>query len=103
MINELINSNVQDKYTFSIVSLNCESLHAKFDYIKVLFDKFINNNAPIQVLCLQESWFSMDTNLSPGYHMISTEHYASNHGGLVIYLHNKRDYVLKTCNTVSKL
>ena len=39
----------------------------------------------------------------PGYHMISTGHYASNHGGLVIYLHNKWDYVLKTCNTVSKL
>ena len=35
--------------------------------------------------------------------MISTGHYASNHGGLVIYLHNKWDYVLKTCNTVSKL
>ena len=30
-------------------------------------------------------------------------HYASNHGGLVIYLHNVWDYVLKTCNTVSKL
>ena len=104
---ELINSNVHDKYTFSIVSLNCQSLHAKFDYIKVLVDKFINNNAPIQVLCLQESWFSTDTDLSlyniPGYHMISSGHYASNHGGLVIYLHNKWDYVFKTCNTVSKL
>ena len=104
---ELINSNVHDKYTFSIVSLNFQSLHAKFDYTKVLIDKFINNNTPIQVLCLQESWFSTDTDLSlykiPGYHMISTGHYASNHGGLVIYLHNKWDYVLKTCNTVSKL
>ena len=104
---ELINSNVHDKYTFSIVSLNCQSFYAKFDYIKVLVDKFMNNNTPIQVLCLQESWFSTDTDLSlyniPGYHMISTGHYASNHGGLVIYLHNKWDYVLKTCNTVSKL
>ena len=73
----------------------------------MLVDKFINNNTPIQVLCLQESWFSTDTDLSlyniPGYHMISTGHYASNYGGLVIYLHNKWDYVLKTCNTVSKL
>ena len=49
---ELINSNVHDKYNFSIVSLNCRSLHAKFDYIKVFVDKCINNNAPIQVLCL---------------------------------------------------
>ena len=86
---ELINSNIHYKYTFSIVSLNCQSLHAKFDYIKVLVDKFINNNAPNQVFCLQESWFSTDTDLSlyniPGYHMLSTGHNASNHGGLVIY------------------
>ena len=61
---ELINSNVHDKYTFSIVSLNCQSLHAKFYYIKVLVDKFINNNAPIQVIYLQELWFSTDTDLS---------------------------------------
>ena len=78
---ELINSSVHDKYTFSIVSLNCQSLYAKFDYIKVLVNKFINNNTPIQVglLCLQESWFFTDTDLSlykiPDYHMISTGHY----------------------------
>ena len=54
---ELTSSNVYDKYTFSIVSLNCQGLHAKFDYIKVLVEKFINNNTPIQVRCLQESWF----------------------------------------------
>ena len=28
----------------SIVSLNCQSLHAKFDYIRLLIDKFVNNN-----------------------------------------------------------
>ena len=85
---ELINSNVHDKYTYIIASLNCQSRDAKFDYIKVLVDKFINNNTLIQVLCLQESWFSTDTDLTlyniPGYHMISNGHYASNHGGLVI-------------------
>ena len=50
---------------------------------------------------------STDTDLSlykiPGYHIILTGHYASNHSGLVIYLHSIWDYVLKTCNTVSKL
>ena len=44
---DLINSNVHDKYTFSIVGLNCQSFHAKFDFIKVLVDKCINNNALI--------------------------------------------------------
>ena len=41
---ELINSNVYDNYSFSIVTLNCQSLHAKYDYVKVLFDNFISNN-----------------------------------------------------------
>ena len=82
----------------SIVSMNCQSLHAKFDYIRLLIDKFANNNCALQVLCLQESWFSSETDLSPyiipGYHMISTGHYASNHGGLVMYLNKKWEYKL---------
>ena len=85
----------------------CQSLHAKFDYIKSLIDKFAANNCPLQVLCLQESWFSSDTDLSPymisGYHMISTGHYASNHGGLVIYLNDSWNYKLKSCQTDSHI
>ena len=91
----------------SIVSLNCQSFHAKFDYIRLLIDKFTNNNCALQVLCLQESWFSSETDLSPyimpGYHMISTGHYASNHGGLVIYLNKKWEYKIIADGTDSKL
>ena len=58
-------------------------------------------------MCLQESWFSSDTDLSPyvisGYHMISTGHYASNHGGLVIYLNDSWNYKLKSCQTDSQI
>ena len=39
----------------------------------------------------------------PGYHLISTGHYASTHGGLVIYLNKKWDYTIKATNTLSKL
>ena len=35
--------------------------------------------------------------------MISTGHYASNHGGLVIYLNKKWEYKLITDDTDSKL
>ena len=91
----------------SIVSLNCQSLHAKFDYIRLLIDKVANNNCVLPVLCLQESWFSCETDLSPyiipGYHMISTGHYASNHGGLVIYLNKKWEYKLIADGTDLKL
>ena len=91
----------------SILSLNCQRLHAKFEYIKVLLDKFSCNNCPLQVICLQETWFTANTALSPyiisGYHMISTGRYASNHGGLVIYLSDIWNYEVKTCNTDSQI
>ena len=82
----------------NILSMNWQSLHAKFDYVilHVLIEKFKNNNCALQVVCLQESWFSADTGLSlymiPGYHLISTGRYTSNHGELVIYLKTNWDY-----------
>ena len=104
---ELFQQRKNWKNGLSILSLNCQSLHAKFDYIKLLIDKFVHNNCPLQVICLQETWISSETDLSPyiipGYHLISTPHYASSHGGLVIYLSEKWDYTIKTDDTVSKL
>ena len=90
---DLLQSSIHTSNGLSILSLNCQSLHAKFDYIKLLTEKFAASNCPLQVLCLQESWFSSETDLSsyviPRYHTISSGHYASTHGGLVIYLHEK--------------
>ena len=61
----------------------------------------------LSVYTLYESWFSSDTDLSPcvisGYHMISTGHYASNHGGLVIYLNDSWNYKLNSCQTDSQI
>ena len=104
---ELFQQRVNCKNGLSILSLNCQSLHAKFDYIKLLIDKCVHNNCPLQVVCLQETWISSGTDLSPyiipGYHLISTPHYTSSHGGLVIYLSEKWNYYIKTDDTVSKL
>ena len=104
---ELIQSRLHNTNGLSILSLNCQSLQAKFDYIKELIDKFCNGNHPLQVICLQETWFSANTDLShyiiPGYHIISTGHYASNHGGLVIYLNDIWNYDIITCDTDSHI
>ena len=74
----LLQSSIHTSNGLSILSLNCQSLHAKFDYIKLLTEKFAASNCPLQVLCLQESWFSSETDLSsyviPGYHIISSGH-----------------------------
>ena len=103
----LLQSMENRKYGLNILSLNCQSLHAKFDYIRLLIDNFMQKDCPFQAICLQETWFSSETDLShysiPGYHMISTGHYASNHGGLMIYLNKKWEYKLIADATESKL
>ena len=60
---ELFQQCVNCKNGLSILSLNCQSLHAKFDYIKLLIEKFVHNNCSLQVLCLQETWISSGTDL----------------------------------------
>ena len=51
--------------------------------------------------------FCSDTDLSlymtPDYHLISTSHCASSHGGLIMYLSKKWDYSIKTYDTTSKI
>ena len=100
---ELIQSRIHVKNGMSIFSLNCQSLHAKFDYIKLLTLNFMSDNCPLHVICLQETWFASDTDLSlyemPGYHMINTGRCASNHGGLLIYLNKMWTYKIRSCLT----
>ena len=38
------------------MSLNCQSLGSKFDYIPLLLNSFEQYEKTIQVLCLQETW-----------------------------------------------
>ena len=82
----------------AIMSLNCQSLHAKFSQIKLLVDTFAENNTPIQVLCLQETWFENSELIDLGlyqienYHLVTKNRYASAHGGLACYIHRNWNY-----------
>ena len=38
-----------------ILSLNCQSINAKFDKLKRFID-YVNDESPISVICIQESW-----------------------------------------------
>ena len=42
----LLQSRENRKHGLSIVSLNCQSLPAKIDYIRLLIDKFMKNDCP---------------------------------------------------------
>ena len=82
----------------AIMSLNCQSLHAKFSEIKLLVDTFAENNTPIQVLCLQETWFENSELIDLGlyqienYHLVTKNRYSGSHGGLACYIHRNWNY-----------
>ena len=45
---ELIESRIRVMNGLNILSLHCQSLHAKFDYIKLLTEKFMSKKCPLQ-------------------------------------------------------
>ena len=82
------------KSNFSIISLNAQSINAKFDEFQIAINA-INKMQQISVICIQESWLSSECSTKlielSEYQLISKGKYCSNHGGLLIYVHN--DYL----------
>ena len=77
---------------FIILSLNCQSINAKFDQILLLNNALKEQNVEIGAICLQETWLGEDAELSlfniPNYNCIadiSRGKYVSQHSGLMIY------------------
>ena len=63
------------KETFNILSLNCQSINAKFDQLKLLLRMLGQDDNSFDAICLQESWLSDNSNTNllqiDGYHLIS--------------------------------
>ena len=80
--------------SINIMSLNCQSINAKFNELQIIVEE-INNNA-LSVICLQESWLKENSDFSlynlANYKLINqfrTE--CSDHGGLMTYIHDRFD------------
>ena len=90
-INTLSESLRSAKSSLSILSLNSQSLNAKFDDFQIAIEQ-LNRNNQISVICIQETWLSSESPTSlfdlPNYQLISRSKYCSNHGGLITYIHN---------------
>ena len=78
--------------TLSIMSLNCQSINAKFDEIQLFIDR-INTSGSLGILCLQESWTNINKDISlfelPGYTLYHQGKQSCKHGGLLVYAHNR--------------
>ena len=85
----------------SILSLNIQSISAKFNELCVFIDT-ISEKAMIKIICLQETWLSENTNTAPyqleNYNLISKGKLSCGHGGLIIYIHNSLKFNIVPTN-----
>ena len=97
IINQNTNSN-QD--TFSLLSLNCQSIRAKYDCISIFINELDTKGFKFDVICLQETWLNADDDISlymiDHYKCIAKDKHCSEHGGLMIFMNEMYDYDLCT-------
>ena len=78
-----------------ILSLNCQSINAKYEKLKLFLDD-VNTQNPIYVICIQESWAHEEMDIQyfslPSYTLINANRRWSLHGGLIIYIHDDFAY-----------
>ena len=83
------------------LSLNCQSINAKFDKLKLFLDD-VNTQNPISVICIQESWGHEEIDIRffslPNYTLINANRRLSLHGGLITYIHD--DFAFKELNDI---
>ena len=83
----------------SIFSLNCQSINAKYDKLKLILDD-VNTLNPISTICVQENWChnEIDNNFFslPNYTLINSYRRLTAHRGLIMYVHD--DFAFKEIN-----
>lgn len=95
---DMITKCKQQVNACNIVSLNCRSINANISMIKIMLNNFCVKNAPIDILCLQETWiedsdlFDMSLFHVDNYNLLTQNRYASEHGGLAFYIHKSWKY-----------
>ena len=86
------------KSTFSVVSMNIESINAKFNELQAFIHMCNESNFELSAICIQESWLSENDDYAQvqldNYTCIVRGKKCSNKGGLIIYLHNKFNHTV---------
>ena len=84
------------KDVFNILSLNCQSINAKINNIKLFLESVSSDINAFDAICLQETWLSADSPTDlvklDGYNMINQGKSCSHHGGLIIYVKSCYQY-----------
>ena len=92
---------------YSVLSMNAQSINAKFGGIGTFLTIFENQNVRFDVICIQESWLDDDADIGifqlEGYNCISQGKHASAHGGLMSYVDTKYNAERLDCSPNSSI
>ena len=95
-----LSSILKNDDDFAILTLNVQSINAKFDNLFAIINNLSNSGHFFGAICLQETWLTGNADLSllqiPGYKLIHQGRKCTRHGGLIIYL--SETYSYKTRN-----
>ena len=87
---------LDSKVGFSILSLNIQNISSKFSNFETFLDSIErSSNNPISIIALQECWLhdseiDIDNFNIPNYTMVHKNRLTpTDHGGLIIYVHNQ--------------
>ena len=104
---ENVSTILKQKGSFHILSLNIQSIHAKFNNLSIFINGLLQQKFEFSAICLQETWLSSEADLSllqlENYNCIHQGKHSSEHGGLIIYLHKKYDYQIINDNKYSNI
>ena len=82
--------HLQTVGNFNILSLNTQSINAKFDAFVAFLEIAKQQNVYFHAICLQETWLSENSDLSllqlNGFTCFSQGKQCSSHGGLITYI-----------------
>ncbi len=85
--------------SFTIFSTNIQSIRAKFQVFKIFIDDLREKGIEFSAICLQETALAENSDLSQlkleNYQLIHQGFSCTSKGGLIIYLHDKFEYVPK--------
>ena len=84
---------------FSVLSLNAQSILAKFTGLQVMLELFASQKIHFHAICIQESWIHDDSKLPlvalEWYQCFSIKATTSSHGGRITYVDDKYDVEVK--------
>ncbi len=89
----------KNKKQFSILCTNIQCIRTKFYELKIFIEMLKQLNLEFSAICLQESWFSGNEDISQikleCYSCIAHDKSCTSKGELIIYLNNRYKYVNK--------